>query len=108
VTGQINLLGKYKKIKALSIYGGASYSDQIYGLKSGNQIVVGTPGRMVDHIERGTLKIENVKIVVLDEADKMVSMGFKEELEKILGATDRDNSNTWLFSATMERDVRRV
>ncbi len=108
VTGQINLLGRYKNIKALPIYGGAGYSDQIYGLRSGHQIVVGTPGRMVDHIKRETLKIKGVKIVVLDEADKMVSMGFKEELEAILQATDRDNSKIWLFSATMEREVRRV
>lgn len=108
VAGQINLLGKYKKIKALAIYGGAGYGDQIQGLRSGNQIVVGTPGRMVDHIERGTLKIENVKIIVLDEADKMVSMGFKEELETILQAANHESSNTWLFSATMDRDVRRV
>jgi ATP-dependent RNA helicase DeaD len=108
VCGQINLLGKYKKIKALSIYGGAGYSEQIYGLKSGHQIVVGTPGRMVDHIERGTLKIENVKTIVLDEADKMISMGFKEELETILNATNREINNIWLFSATMDRDVRKV
>lgn len=108
VTREMNLIGKYKNIKALPVYGGAGYGDQIHGLKSGHQIVVGTPGRMVDHIKRDTLKIKNVKFVVLDEADKMVSMGFKEELEAILSATDRDNSNTWLFSATMERDVRRV
>jgi ATP-dependent RNA helicase DeaD len=108
VTGQINLLGKYKGMKAQAIYGGASYRDQIDGLKGGAQIVVGTPGRLVDHIERGTLKLENITHVILDEADEMISMGFKEDLETILGATDRQNSQIWLFSATMSRDVRKV
>lgn len=108
VTGQINLLGKFKHIKALPIYGGASYSDQIHGLKSGHQVVVGTPGRVVDHIGRGTLNFKNLKTIVLDEADKMISMGFKEELETILQAADRETSQIWLFSATMDKEVRRV
>lgn len=77
VTGQINLLGKFKGIKALPIYGGASYGDQIYGLKEGAKIVVGTPGRLVDHLERKTLNLKGVKTIILDEADEMISMGFK-------------------------------
>jgi ATP-dependent RNA helicase DeaD len=108
VAGQIDLLGKYRRVKSLPVYGGASYGDQIRGLRQGVSIVVGTPGRVVDHITRGTLRLENVKTVILDEADEMISMGFKEDLEKILAAVPRENSRIWLFSATMSRDVRKV
>ncbi|MEQ1663947.1 MAG: DEAD/DEAH box helicase [Bdellovibrionales bacterium] len=108
VTGQINLLGKFKNIKALAIYGGASYGDQIHGLKSGAQIVVGTPGRLIDHLERGTLKLDEAKTIILDEADEMISMGFKEDLEMILQASPRETSQIWLFSATLSKEVRRV
>ncbi len=108
VAGQVNLLGKYKGIKALPIYGGSSYGDQIHGLRSGATVVVGTPGRVVDHIERGTLKLAQLSTVILDEADEMISMGFKEDLEKVLNQTDRENSKIWLFSATMSREVRKV
>ncbi len=108
VTGQINMLGKYLGIKAIPIYGGSSYGDQIHGLKSGAQIVVGTPGRLVDHIDRKTLNLSEIQIVVLDEADEMISMGFKEDLEKILDNTQEDVRSIWLFSATMDRGVRDV
>lgn len=108
VSGQINLLGKFMNIKALPIYGGANYNEQIYGLKRGAQIVVGTPGRLIDHLERGTLKLSELKTVVLDEADEMISMGFKEDLETILKAAPRESSQIWLFSATMGKEVRRV
>lgn len=108
VTGQINLLGKFKGIKALPIYGGAGYGDQMRGLREGVQIVVGTPGRLIDHLDRGTLLLNNIKMVILDEADEMISMGFKDDLETILQTVDRDNSQIWLFSATMSREVRRV
>jgi ATP-dependent RNA helicase DeaD len=108
VTGQLNLLGKHKGVRALPIYGGASYSDQIHGLKRGVNIVVGTPGRIIDHMTRGTLKLQDVKTVILDEADEMISMGFKDDLEQILVATPKEQSNIWLFSATMGKEVRRV
>lgn len=108
VTGQINLLGKYKNIRAHAIYGGSEYGNQIHALKSGAQIVVGTPGRLIDHLERGTMKLDAVKTVILDEADEMISMGFKEDLEAILKGASGDERNIWLFSATMSREVRRV
>jgi len=108
VTGQINLLGKYKGIRALSIYGGSDYINQIQGLKKGAQIVVGTPGRLIDHMNRGNLKLNDVKTLILDEADEMISMGFKEDLETVLSATPRETSKIWLFSATMSKEVRRV
>ena len=108
VSGQITLFGKHKGVKAVPIYGGTSYAAQLDGLKHGCAIVVGTPGRIIDLIDRGALKLANVKTVILDEADEMISMGFKEDLEKILKATARDTSHIWLFSATMSPGVRRV
>jgi ATP-dependent RNA helicase DeaD len=108
VCEQINLLGKYKKIKAIAVYGGSSIRDQIYDLQNGAEIVVGTPGRVIDHTERGTLKLDQLRMVVLDEADEMISMGFKEELDAILKKVPREHAHFWLFSATMSRDVQRV
>lgn len=108
VAGQINLLGKHMRIRALAIYGGTGYGDQLRGLREGNQVIVGTPGRLIDHLERGTLNLDSVKVVVLDEADEMISMGFREDMETILEKTPRENSNIWLFSATMSPSVRRV
>jgi ATP-dependent RNA helicase DeaD len=108
VAGQVNLLGKYLGIRALPIYGGAGYEEQIRGLRSGDQIVVGTPGRVIDHLERGTLKIENVATIILDEADEMISMGFREDMETIMSKVPRETSNIWLFSATMSGPVRKV
>jgi ATP-dependent RNA helicase DeaD len=92
-------------VRALPIYGGAPYHDQIRGLKQGAKIVVGTPGRIIDHLERGTLDLSNLQVVILDEADEMISMGFKEELEQILESAQSSNTQTWLFSATMGREV---
>ncbi len=108
VAGQINLLGKFKGIKALPVYGGSGYADQIHGLKSGATIVVGTPGRVVDHLNRGTLVLNDLHTLILDEADEMISMGFKEELEKVLDSAPRETSQIWCFSATMSSEVRRV
>ena len=106
VAGQIDLLGKGRGIRALTIYGGAPFGDQIHGLQKGATIVVGTPGRMVDHLTRGTLVLSELHTVILDEADEMISMGFKEELEAILDAAPKEQRNTWLFSATQSREVR--
>ncbi len=108
VAGQIELLGKHKGIRALAIYGGAPYAEQISGLRRGVHVVVGTPGRLCDHMDRGTLNFDSLHTVILDEADEMISMGFKEDLEKILGGTPKDQRNIWLFSATMSPGVRRV
>jgi ATP-dependent RNA helicase DeaD len=120
VAGQVELLGKYLGVKAATIYGGAGYGDQISALRRGAQVVVGTPGRVIDHLEKGTLDLSNVSLVILDEADEMISMGFKEEMESILsnipglneeievGEDDDRSANIWLFSATMSREVRNV
>ncbi len=108
VSKQIDLMGKYIGVKSVAIYGGASYGDQIRGLKQGASIVVATPGRLVDHVTRGTLNLKKVHTVILDEADEMISMGFKDDLETILKSAPRETSKIWLFSATMSSEVRRV
>ncbi len=111
VAGQIDLLGKYKGVRSLPIYGGTGYGEQLAGLRAGVQIVVGTPGRVVDHIEKGTLRLESLRTLVLDEADEMISMGFQEDLEAVLKAATVNESrrpSIWLFSATMGHDVKHV
>ncbi|NDD90467.1 DEAD/DEAH box helicase [bacterium] len=111
VSEQIQLIGRHMKlggVRALPVYGGSSFGDQIGGLKRGAQVVVGTPGRLVDHLKRGTLSLDLVQTVILDEADEMISMGFKEDLEFILAAIPESQSRTWLFSATMSPGVRSV
>ena len=96
---------KYKDdIKVLPIYGGQPIDRQIFALKKGVQIVVGTPGRIMDHINRRTLKMETVKMVVLDEADEMLDMGFREDIETILDKIPEDRQ-TILFSATMPKEI---
>ncbi len=106
VAEQVRLLGKYLGISALPIYGGAGYEEQLRGLRNGVPVVVGTPGRVIDHLKRGTLKLVDVHTVILDEADEMISMGFREAIDTVLAETKE--SNTWLFSATMSPEVRRV
>ncbi|MGL5972289.1 MAG: DEAD/DEAH box helicase [Oscillospiraceae bacterium] len=108
VCEEIKKYSKYKKIvKVLPIYGGQSYDRQISGLKNGANIIVGTPGRVIDHINRRTLKLNNLKTIILDEADEMLNMGFKEDIETILEkATQREQ--TILFSATMPPDILKI
>ena len=96
-----------KDINILSIYGGQSYDPQIRGLKRGVQIVVGTPGRVMDHMNRKTLKLDNLKFMVLDEADEMLNMGFKDDIESILEQTPKDRQ-TVLFSATMPSEILKI
>ncbi len=98
---------KIKKINIVAVYGGASIETQIKQLNKGAQIVVGTPGRTVDLIKRKKLKLQNINWLVLDEADEMLNMGFKEELDTILSETP-DYKQTLLFSATMPKEVMRI
>lgn len=95
------------RVRVLPVYGGQSISQQIRHLRSGVQIIVGTPGRVMDHIRRETIDISNLKMVVLDEADEMLNMGFEEDVEWILSHTP-DSRQTALFSATMPRQVKRI
>lgn len=107
VAGQIDLLGRHLGVRTLAIYGGSSYEEQFAGLKRGTSVVVGTPGRVIDHLERGTLDLSKVGTVVLDEADEMISMGFREAMEEVLESLP-ENRRVWLFSATMSPSVRQV
>jgi ATP-dependent RNA helicase DeaD len=101
-------LAKYqRKITILPIYGGQPIERQFRGLKYGAQIVVGTPGRILDHIDRGTLSLSGVKMAILDEADQMLDMGFREDIEKIIGETPRDRQ-TVLFSATLPKPILEI
>ena len=94
------------QISVLPIYGGSSYSVQLAGLRRGAQVVVGTPGRVIDHLERGTLDLSRVDYLVLDEADEMLAMGFSEEVERILADTP-EYKPVALFSATMPSAIRK-
>ena len=102
-----NFSTKKKSIKTVAVYGGASIGEQIRDLKRGAQIVVATPGRLIDLIERKAINLNNISYIVLDEADEMLNMGFREDIEFILGNTPNRNS-IWLFSATMPSEVRQV
>src|SRR5690606_37923136 len=92
--------GKYRGVTTLPIYGGQPIDRQLRALQRGVHVVVGTPGRILDHIGRGTLRLEGVRAVVLDEADEMLAMGFIEDIEAILAETPAERQ-TALFSATM-------
>lgn len=96
-----------KRVRVLPIYGGQSIGQQIRHLKSGVQVIVGTPGRVMDHIRRETIEFSELKMVVLDEADEMLRMGFLEDVEWILSHAPAERQ-TALFSATMPREVRRI
>jgi ATP-dependent RNA helicase DeaD len=103
----INLFAKYAKLRVLPVYGGASIGNQIRALESGVHIVVGTPGRIIDLIERRILNLASVKVVVLDEADRMLDMGFIEDIGFILARVPT-NRQTSLFSATIDQTVMNV
>ncbi len=108
ISKDIQSYAKYTKgLKILAVYGGASIVPQMKSLKSGAQIVVGTPGRVIDLINRKSLQLKGIECVILDEADEMLNMGFKDDLDTILAETP-DNKQTLLFSATMPKEVLRI
>ncbi|MEP6513678.1 MAG: DEAD/DEAH box helicase [Parafilimonas sp.] len=108
IVNDIELFKKHSHgMYVVAVYGGASITAQIRDIKKGVQIVVATPGRLIDLIERKAINLEQIKYVVLDEADEMLNMGFKEDIEFILQNTPKRES-TWLFSATMPPEIRRV
>ena len=96
-----------ENVKCMAIYGGESIERQIQGLKKGVQIIVGTPGRVMDHMRRKTIKLNNVKMIVLDEADEMLNMGFEEDIETILKDVPEERQ-TILFSATMNKRIMEI
>ena len=106
VSEEFHKLALFKRgILALPIYGGQSYERQFAGLRQGAQIVIGTPGRVMDHMRRGTLRFDALKMVILDEADVMLNMGFRDDIELILQATPKERQ-TAFFSATMPKPIR--
>jgi len=108
IVSEIELFKKHMRVvNAIAVYGGTSIGQQIRELKRGIQIVVATPGRLIDLIERKAINLEQIKYVVLDEADEMLNMGFQDDIELILKNTPQRES-TWLFSATMPPEIRRV
>lgn len=104
VSEEFNKIGKFKGLSAVPIYGGQSIEHQLRALKKGVDIVIGTPGRVIDHLQRGTLNLGRITTAVLDEADDMLDMGFIDDIKRILGKTP-DERQTMLFSATLDADV---
>src|SRR5579872_5761144 len=100
VSEALHAMGKYREMVTLPIYGGAPYERQLRALARGVQVVVGTPGRLLDHLGRGTLDLSHIRTVVLDEADEMLNMGFIEDIEAILAALPEQRQSA-LFSATI-------
>jgi len=108
IVSEIELFKKFMPaVQVLAVYGGTSIGLQIRDLRRGVQIVVATPGRLIDLIERKAINLEQIKFVVLDEADEMLNMGFQDDIEFILQNTPKRDA-TWLFSATMPPEIRRV
>lgn len=108
VSEEIAKIGKFRRMKPLPIYGGQSIDRQIRALQFGVQVVIGTPGRLLDHIRRKTIKLDNIKMLVLDEADEMLDMGFIDDIENILQHVPAVNRQTMLFSATMPEPIIRL
>ena len=108
IAEQLYTFSKYmKKLNVLAVYGGAYIGTQIKALERTQHIIIATPGRLIDLIKRKAVKLDRLEVLVLDEADEMLNMGFKDELDKILSYTP-DEKHTWLFSATMPREIKRI
>jgi len=108
IAGQLEAFSKYQgKVNMVCVYGGANISNQIKDLRKPTQIVIATPGRLIDLMKRKVISLTNLQYLVLDEADEMLNMGFKDELDTILAQTPGDK-HTWLFSATMPSEIRRI
>lgn len=108
VADETHKLGRHcKGLQAVPIYGGASYERQFHELKKGAQVVIGTPGRLLDHVERKTLDLHRVRMVVLDEADRMLDLGFREEIDRLLAALPEERQ-TVFFSATVSKEIRQL
>ena len=107
VTSEVGKVAKYRGVRAVSIYGGQPIKRQLDALEAGVHVVVGTPGRIQDHMERGTLRLDKIRIVVLDEADQMLDIGFFPDIRRILRYTPRNAQRT-LFSATVPTMIKRL
>ena len=108
VAEEVSKLAFFKRgVRELPIYGGQSYERQYRGLQQGSQIIIGTPGRVMDHIDRGTLKLDRIKMVILDEADRMLDMGFIDDIKTVLGKMPPERQ-TVMFSATLPAPIQQL
>ena len=108
ITKELTAYSKYiQGLNVVAVYGGADIRTQIRAIKQGADIIVGTPGRLIDHINRRTITLERIGRVVLDEADQMLDMGFQEDIDEILKSTP-DDKKVWLFSATMQPKIEKI
>jgi ATP-dependent RNA helicase DeaD len=108
IAGEVAKLSAFSKgIRELAIYGGQAYGPQYRGLEDGAQIIAGTPGRIMDHLDRGSLKLDNIRMIVLDEADRMLDMGFRDDIATILNQSPSERQ-TAFFSATMPTQVEQL
>jgi ATP-dependent RNA helicase DeaD len=107
VAQEINMIGKHKNISVLPVYGGKSIESQIKALRRGVNVIIGTPGRLLDHMRRKTISLSDIKMVILDEADEMLNMGFIDDIELILKAIPAERQ-TLLFSATMPQPIMNI
>lgn len=107
VSREVGAIGSVRGVRTVAVYGGASFTTQVSEVSSGAQVVVGTPGRVLDHLRRGTIKFDNVRNLVLDEADEMLSMGFEKEISEIIEGLPTKRQ-TLLFSATIPGDIQRL
>ncbi len=108
IAGQLEIFSKYmKKVNVLAVYGGTDIRRQINDLKRPQHVIIATPGRLIDLINRRAVRLDDIGFAVLDEADEMLNMGFKEDIDEILSYTP-DDKLTWLFSATMPKEIRRI
>ncbi len=108
VSQQFEKLGKHLGVEVLPIYGGTDHGAQIRGIQEGFPVAVATPGRLLEHIRRGTISFDSLTTLVLDEADQMMSMGFREEVEAILSKRPPKRCRIWMFSATLSKEVRAI
>jgi ATP-dependent RNA helicase DeaD len=107
ITAELQALARFRPVAVATLYGGSSIRDQIRAIEHGAQIVVGTPGRILDHLGRRTLRLDRVRVLVLDEADRMLDMGFMPDVERIIRRLPRERQ-TALFSATVPTVIRRL
>ena len=98
--------GKHLGVRATTVFGGVGMQPQVDALRRGVEIVIATPGRLIDHIERRSVNLSNIEVLILDEADRMLDMGFLPAIKRILGALPRQNRVTWLFSATFAPEIK--
>lgn len=108
VSQQFEKLGKHLGVEVLTIYGGSDHGAQLRGIQEGFPVAVATPGRLLEHIRRGTISFDSLTTLVLDEADQMMSMGFREEVEAIMAKRPAKRCRIWMFSATLSKEVRSV